>query len=429
MTWKTLPVVRGLLARQGILIAGLVLAAPVWGQSENKDDLLDRQRRLLEVQSQKVEADTRSALTEAQRLTASDPALALEKLRGALSKLEDDTALTQKRKEMLIRVLKDRIRVTELANRPEEKTERPDLIQRRLQDQKEIEKDEMQRSLDHIRALRKDGKVEEANQSAKELVKKYPTTPAAQAAARTAAAAEFLASSRSIRNDRGQRTTSVSRDVDRSATPPAGDVEFPKDFQERTKNRAAVSMTIKEKAILKGLNTPVTVAFKDSRFQDVIDYLQTLTNIPILLDQAALDEAKITSDTLITVKVKGVTVRTLLRKILGDFSLAYIIKEESIHVTSALKARETMITRTYNIGDLVDTGGLDALRFGNPGISTVQIVQNVNAIIDLIQTSVDPDSWKKNGGQGTIAFHPSTMSLIVRNSAEVHSVLGSGLLK
>ena len=429
MTWKTLPVVRGLLARQGILIAGLVLAAPVWGQSENKDDLLDRQRRLLEVQSQKVEADTRSALTEAQRLTASDPALALEKLRGALSKLEDDTALTQKRKEMLIRVLKDRIRVTELANRPEEKTERPDLIQRRQQDQKEIEKDEMQRSLDHIRALRKDGKVEEANQSAKELVKKYPTTPAAQAAARTAAAAEFLASSRSIRNDRGQRTTSVSRDVDRSATPPAGDVEFPKDFQERTKNRAAVSMTIKEKAILKGLNTPVTVAFKDSRFQDVIDYLQTLTNIPILLDQAALDEAKITSDTLITVKVKGVTVRTLLRKILGDFSLAYIIKEESIHVTSALKARETMITRTYNIGDLVDTGGLDALRFGNPGISTVQIVQNVNAIIDLIQTSVDPDSWKKNGGQGTIAFHPSTMSLIVRNSAEVHSVLGSGLLK
>jgi hypothetical protein len=430
MTWKALPVVRGLLAGHGILIAGLVLAAPVRGQSDNKDDLLDRQRRLLEIQSQKVEADTRAALTEAQRLTASDPALALEKLRGALSKLEDDATLTEKRKNMLIRVLKDRIRVTELANRSEEKTtERPDLIQRRQQDLKETEKDEMQRSLDHIRALRKDGKMEEANQSAKELVKKYPNSPAAQAAARTAAAAEFLATSRSIRNDRGQRTTSVTRDVDRSATPPAGDVEFPKDFQERTKNRKTVSMTAKEKAILKALNTPVTVAFKDSRFQDVIDYIQTLTNIPILLDQTALDEAKITSDTLITVKVKEVTVRTLLRKILGDFSLAYIIKEESIQVTSALKARETMITRTYNIGDLVDTGGLDALRFGNPGISTVQIVQNVNAIIDLIQTSVDPDSWKKNGGQGTIAFHPSTMSLIVRNSAEVQSVLGGGLLK
>jgi len=429
MTWKTFPKLPGLRSAHWILIAGLVLAAPVRGQSDNKDDLLDRQRRLLEVQSQKVEADVRTALSEAQRLTTTDTALALEKLRGALSKLEDDTTLTPKRKDMLIRVLKDRIRVTELGDRSVEKSERPDLIHRRQEDQKETEKDELQRSLDHIRALRKDGKMEEANQAARELVKKHPTNTAAQAAARTAAAAEFLANSRNARSDLGKRTASISRDIDRSATPPSGDVEFPKDFQERTKNRAAVSMTAKEKAILKALNTPITVAFKDSRFQDVIDYLHTVTKQPIMLDQIALDEAKITYDTPITVKVKDVTVRTLLRKILGDFGLAYIIKEETIHVTSALNARETMITRTYNISDIVDTGGLDALRFGNPGISAVQIVQNVNAIIDLIQTSVDSDSWKKNGGKGTIAFHPSTMSLIIRNSAEVHSMLGSELLK
>lgn len=427
MTWKTLPVVRRLLAAHGILMAGLVLTGPVRGQSENKDDLLDRQRRLLEVQSQKTEAEVRAALTEAQRLTAGDPALALEKLRGALSKLEDDTALTPKRKEMLMRVLKDRIRVTELADRSEEKSDKPDLIRRRQEDQKGTEKDELQRSLDKIRALRKDGKMEEANQLAQELVKKYPSNTAAQSAARTASAAEFLANSRSIRNDSRQRTSAVARDVDRSATPPAGDVEFPKDFQERTKNRAAVSMTAKEKAILKALSTPITVSFKDSRFEDVIDYLRTLTGIPILLDQTALDEAKITYDTAITVKVKGVTVRTVLRKILGDVGLAYIIKEETIQVTSPLKARETMITRTYNIGDIVDTRGTES--FIAPGAGALQVVQNVNAIIDLVQTSVDPDSWKKNGGQGTIAFHPSTMSLIIRNSAEVHSMLGGGLLK
>jgi hypothetical protein len=429
MTSKTFPVVRGLQIASGILITGLMLATPVRGQSDNKDDLLDRQKRLLEVQSQKTEADVRTALTDAQRLTANDPALASEKLRSALAKVEEDTALTQKRKDMLIRVLKDRIRVTELGDRVIDKSEKPDLIQRHQEDQKETEKDDLQRSLDHIRALRKDGKMEEANRSAKELLNKYPNNTAAQAAARTAAAAEFLANSRSVRSDLGQRTAAVSREVDRSATPSRGDVEFPKDFQERTKNRAAVSMTAKEKAILKALNTPVSVAFKDSRFQDVIDYLHTVTKQPILVDQNALDEAKIGYDTPITVKVKDVTVRTLLRKILGDFSLAYMIKDETIYVTSALNARETMITRSYNIGDLVDTGGLDAIRFGNPGISAVQIVQNVNAIIDLIQTSVDPDSWRKNGGKGTIAFHPSTMSLIIRNNAEVHSMLGSDLLK
>jgi len=428
MTWKTLPMVRFLLLAQGILAAGLVLATQAQAQSENKDDLLDRQRRLLEVQSQKTEADIRAVLSEAQRLTATDPALALEKLRGALAKLDDDNALAAKRKETLTRVLKDRIRVTELAERSRD-TEKSPALHPKQEDQKESQKDELQRSLDHIRTLRKDGKMEEANQAAKELLKKYPSKTAAQTAARTASAAEFLANSRSIRNDSRQRTAAVSRDIDRSATPSAGDIEFPKDFQERTKNRAAVNTSAKEKAILKALNTTVTVDFKNSKFQDVIDTLSTLIGQPILLDQNALEEAKITYDTPINLKVKGVTARTILRKILGEFSLAYMIKEETIQVTSALKARETMITRTYNISDIIDTGGLDTLRFGNPGISAVQMVQNVNAIMDLIQTSVDPDSWKKNGGQGTIAFNPSTMALIIRNNAEVHSALGTGLLK
>ena len=428
MTWKTLPMVRFLLLAQGILAAGLMSTPQVRGQSETKDDLLDRQRRLLEVQSQKTEADIRAVLSEAQRLTATDPALALEKLRGALAKLDDDNALTAKRKETLTRVLKDRIRVTELAERSQN-TEKSPALHPQQDDPKDGQKDELQRSLDHIRTLRRDGKMEEANQAAKELLKKYPSNTTAQTAARTASAAEFLANSRSIRNDSRQRTAAVSRDIDRSATPSAGDIEFPKDFQERTKNRAAVNTSAKEKAILKALNTTVTVDFKNSKFQDVIDTLSTLIGQPILLDQNALEEAKITYDTPINLKVKGVTARTILRKILGEFSLAYMIKEETIQVTSALKARETMITRTYNISDIIDTGGLDTLRFGNPGISAVQMVQNVNAIMDLIQTSVDPDSWKKNGGQGTIAFNPSTMALIIRNNAEVHSALGTGLLK
>jgi len=428
MAWKDLSMMRCLLIGGVILIAGLTTASLALAQSEGKDDLLDRQRRLLEVQAQKVEADVRSALREATNLGPTDPALAVQKLRALQSKLEDDTALTAKRKETLLRVIKDRIRVAESAERADEKTEKPEK-RRPPENGKAADKDEIQQSLETIKALRKDGKMEEANRSANELLRKYPDSPAAQMAARTAAAAETLTNVRGIRNDQNKRLSSLSRDIDRSATPTDGDVEFPKDFKERTKNRGRGNpLTSKEKAILKALDTPITVSFKDSRFQDIIDYLSTLINQPILLDNAALEEAKITYETPVTVKVKGVTVRTLLRKILGDFGLAYMIKEQTIQVTSALKARETMITRSYHIGDIVDTGGLDSIRFGNPGIQAATIVQNVNAIIDLIQTSVDPDSWKKNGGQGTIVFHPGTMSLVIRNSAEVHSMLSGGLL-
>src|SRR5262249_23138334 len=151
--------------------------------------------------------------------------------------------------------------------------------------QKKTDKEEIQKSLDTIRSLRKDGKMEEANHSAKELLQKYPDSLAAQNAARTAQAAETLANLRGVRNDREQRLSSVSRDIDRSSTPSSGDVEFPKDFRQRTKTRgSAPALTAKEKAIIKALDTPITVSFKDSRFQDVIDYLSTLIGQPILLD-------------------------------------------------------------------------------------------------------------------------------------------------
>jgi hypothetical protein len=151
-----------------------------------------------------------------------------------------------------------------------------------------------------------------------------------------------------------------------------------------------------------------------------------LTNQTILLDQPALDEAKLAYDTPITVNVKEVTMRTLLRKILGDFGLTYIIKDQAIQVTSTVKARETMVTRSYNVSDLVDPG--NGVIWG-PGINAVQIAQNVNAIIDLIQTSVEPESWKKNGGNGTIVFHGPSMSLVIKNTAEVHSMIGGGLFR
>jgi len=50
----------------------------------------------------------------------------------------------------------------------------------------------------------------------------------------------------------------------------------------------------------------------------------------------------------------------------------------------------------------------------------------VTKIIDMIQTSVDPDSWKVNGGLGTIHFNAPTMSLVITNSAEVQAAIGTG---
>src|SRR5262249_1808210 len=94
----------------------------------------------------------------------------------------------------------------------------------------------------------------------------------------------------------------------------------------------------------------------------------------------------------------------------------YIIKEEAIQVTSPQKAKESMVVRAYPVGDLVAS---TEMQFG-PFVNQALMLQNVNQLIDLIQSSIDPSSWQINNGPGTIPFNQATMSLVIKHSAEIH---------
>jgi hypothetical protein len=176
-------------------------------------------------------------------------------------------------------------------------------------------------------------------------------------------------------------------------------------------------LTKKEKAILRILNSVISVDFKDQSFEAVVDYLQDKTGQPILVDKQALADASIEYETPVTIKLKKVSVRTLLRKLLHDLGLTYVIKDEIIQVTSYKRAKEMMTVRTYPVGDLVmfdpTTGQV---------LPPALIMLQAKQLIDLIKGTVDPDSWGggENGGGGTIVFNLATKSLVVKQSAEIH---------
>src|SRR5262249_24515025 len=149
-------------------------------------------------------------------------------------------------------------------------------------------------------------------------------SPAAQATEQTKSLNKQLADNRQLRQEREQRTNGVLRDVDRSGLPPKSDYELPKDWKTRTQDRkrnSEVPLTVKEKAILRTLDSTISVRFRNSRFEDVIEYLHTTLGLPILVDKNALEAAGVTYETGITLEVKAVTVRSLLRRLLGDLGL------------------------------------------------------------------------------------------------------------
>jgi type II secretory pathway component GspD/PulD (secretin) len=220
------------------------------------------------------------------------------------------------------------------------------------------------------------------------------------------------------------------RSVDKAAIPPKGDIEFDADhWRDITKRRNKSTMTKKEKELLKALDSTINLGFKDAPFEEVMKSISTSLGQNILLDKSALQSAMIETNTPVSVNLRGVAVRSALRSILQDHGLTYIIKDESIRVVTLDQARSTLVTRVYYLGDLIRgvgaIGGAAALQFG-PVVDMMQTQNNANRIIEMIK-AIDPLSWRDNGGSGSVTFNLPSMSIIVRQTAEFHSLFGGSI--
>lgn len=415
-----------------LTLALLLLTRPVPAQ-----DLLEQYKKQQEIYAQKVEIELQNSLSQAQRLQTADPAKAASILQATLTKIEADSNLTKERREVFGRLIRARLRIAEAeagkaAGRPAEPTTKltQSVNQQAAAQQQVKESEQISRTLLQIQALQRDGRTTEANRLAQDLLQQYPDQLAAIGAGRVTSTNDVIANARSLRTEADRRIVGAMGGVDRSALPAGRDVEFPADWKNRVAKRSGMNgppMTDKEKSILKSLATPISVSFKDARFEDIVSELADKLNQPLLLDKQSLADAQVTSDTTYSLQLKNVPTRTILRKMLGDLGLAYIIKDETIQVVTQDRAAREMVQKTYYIGDLLAGGMFNqaGIRFV-PWVDQFQAMQNVNSIIQIIQT-IDPASWQGNGGFGTVTFYAPSMSLIIRQTAEMHNMIGSSL--
>jgi hypothetical protein len=372
------------------VIAFLVLGVSAGAQPDN--NRLDQIKRLNKVASQKAESDIRDAIKEAVALIKNDPAEALEILDAALHTAEKDPALDDAQRGSLKRLITQHIRdakaaggksdakTTDTPRRKESSTVTP------RKDAEGVQRYEDLR--DRLNRLR-----EQAGQRA------------------------------SAKSDKTRGLAGVAKDVDESSIPSDQDMKFPKNWKELLKKRTGtVEMTKAEKKLMKALDTIIEANFDKARFEDVIKYLEEKTGVTILLDKQALDQQQVTYETTVRFRARKVSMRTVLRRILADVGLAYYIKDEAIQVTSVDKAKETLTTRVYYIGDLVSRLNFDL----GPILNQQQVADNAKHIIDMIQTQVEPETWSINNGPGRIVFDPARMVLVVKATAEVHYMLGGG---
>jgi len=218
-----------------LAVAAIAADAPPSG------DLLDQARRMNQVAVLQVEADTKLALREAERLAGTESAKAVEKLQQLLATLEADQKLAPERRDTLVRVVKDRIRVAQTATdtaavaAEQAKARAVAEVARKAEDDKRAaESNQVKAGLTAISNLRKEGKIAEANQKARDLLQNYPQSLAVQILNGVNTMTDQLASAVEIRKEKEAGVVIAMRDIDRSAILPKGDIEFPKDWKEKT---------------------------------------------------------------------------------------------------------------------------------------------------------------------------------------------------
>ncbi len=62
---------------------------------------------------------------------------------------------------------------------------------------------------------------------------------------------------------------------------------------------------------------------------------------------------------------------------------------------------------------------------GEPGVAGgAAEAANVQQLIDLIEATIQPESWETNGGRGTIRYYSPLHVLVIRNTQQVHREIG-----
>ena len=392
-----------------------------------EDELVTRARQLREVAIQKRENEAKQALTESLRLSKLSLTRAAEYLKPILESIESDELLPAEKRESLARGIRSQIKVYE-KNIGVSASKNLDAVQSQAQANERIadidrtsrENEKLSRNIDSIKNLRKDGQTAEANRSFDELAKKYPNNLEVQALGRLSKFQDNIGAESKLRATRSDMMLALQRDILKASIPVSGDISFPDDWVEKSKRRTAgAKVSEEDRKIMNTMSSPLTFSLKNEPFQSFLDIMEKQFGSPLVIDQQALQLMNITTETPITVNSRGWSTRTILRKVLSDLGLSYVIKEKTIHITSPDRAKETMTTRAYPIGDII--GNMNMNMPGN--YNQAVFIQNVQNIMNSIM-ALDPKSWQPEGA-GSIVFEPSTMSLIIRQTAEFHFLVGS----
>jgi general secretion pathway protein D len=224
-------------------------------------------------------------------------------------------------------------------------------------------------------------------------------------------------------------------------------LRYPKDWPQIRESRrkyavGAAAESPANRAVRKKLmQTHRKFEFSGVPFEQVTEFMREVSGASIHVKWNALEQAGINRDTPVNVKLTDVTIEKALRTILEDVGgindLGFVIDDGVITISTKEDLSRQVVTRVYDISDLIirvpnfiapridlsnQAGNAGGNNVGNGGggffgggTGTNNVTGNnvgeenevtrqqlIDDILELIRTTISPDSWITAAGTGSI---------------------------
>lgn len=132
---------------------------------------------------------------------------------------------------------------------------------------------------------------------------------------------------------------------------------------------------------------PTGLDFTEEPLENVINFLQEEYQIPIQIDEPALEDSGITRDEPLTINIQNVSLQSALRLMLKRKGLTYIFRDEVMIITTPEVAEAELMACVYDVRDLIGRNQ------GN---------KNLTALEEAITSCVARQTWTVYGGAAEI---------------------------
>lgn len=165
--------------------------------------------------------------------------------------------------------------------------------------------------------------------------------------------------------------------------------------------------TAMEARIESALTSKFDFDLPQQKLSELKSYIELHFKIPVyFLEDILEEEGILLDDPVPPLKRDGITLHDALFFTLRHFGLTYIIKHNTLMITTETDADSFLVTRIYDFS---------------------LIMNDAETMMDMLRSEVAPDTWSDNGGEGEMT--PAGYALVIRTTQSVHQKISKFLTR